>query len=225
MHQQNCTLVVSWFGVTSESHCIVNNISLLPTDEVTIWFVPRRATKIKRNHIQFINIYFTFTLQLNNSFESVSLRKGTRHTKRCTYQQFRQTITWTRTHTHMHTHTHTCTHTHTHAQPFYGLFSRITRVSRCQKKSSSQLYGAREDNRGRHTDNPDIRHSVRTNQRPHLHRTPIFMPDSFPATILPIHPGLGQAPNMHACIPSGLDNGHKTCGCVDGRVREGKRPW
>jgi len=34
--------------------------------------------------------------------------------------------------------------------------------------------------------------------------SPIFMPDALPATTLPIYPGLGQAPNMLACIPSGL---------------------
>jgi len=32
-------------------------------------------------------------------------------------------------------------------QPFYGPFSRTTQVSRCQKKASSGLYGAREDNK------------------------------------------------------------------------------
>jgi len=30
------------------------------------------------------------------------------------------------------------------------------------------------------------------------------MPDALPAATLPIYPGLGQAPNMLACIPSGL---------------------
>jgi len=35
-------------------------------------------------------------------------------------------------------------HTYTHTEPFYGPFSRTTRVSRCQK-STSGLYGARED--------------------------------------------------------------------------------
>ena len=40
-----------------------------------------------------------------------------------------------------------------HTQPFYGPFSGSTWVSRCQKKSSSGLYGARGDIRGRHTDN------------------------------------------------------------------------
>jgi len=38
-------------------------------------------------------------------------------------------------------------------------------VSQCQKKSTA-LYGAKEDNRGRHTDNPAGRHSIRTNQQP-----------------------------------------------------------
>ena len=58
------------------------------------------------------------------------------------------------------------THTHTHTQPFYGPFSGTTRVSRCRKKSSSGLYGAREDIRGRHANHPAGHHSIRTNQRP-----------------------------------------------------------
>ena len=33
---------------------------------------------------------------------------------------------------------------------------------------------------------------------------PIFTPDALPATTLPLHPGLGQAPYMLACIPSGV---------------------
>jgi len=32
----------------------------------------------------------------------------------------------------------------------------------------------------------------------------IFMLDALPGTTLPIYPGLGQAPNMLACIPGGL---------------------
>jgi len=39
-----------------------------------------------------------------------------------------------------------------------------TWVSRCQKRTSG-LYGARKDNRGRHTDHLGGRHSIRTNQR------------------------------------------------------------
>jgi len=32
------------------------------------------------------------------------------------------------------------------------------------------------------------------------------MQDALPYTTLPIYPGLGQAPNMLACIPGGLVN-------------------
>jgi len=32
----------------------------------------------------------------------------------------------------------------------------------------------------------------------------IFMPNALPGTTFPIYPGLGQAPNMLACIPGGL---------------------
>ena len=51
-------------------------------------------------------------------------------------------------------------------QPFYGSFSGTTLVSQRQKKSSSGLYGASGDIRGRHTDNPAGRHSIQTNQHP-----------------------------------------------------------
>jgi len=44
-------------------------------------------------------------------------------------------------------------------QPFYGPFSGITRVSRCQKRTSG-LYGAKEG--GSHIDHPAGRHSIRT---------------------------------------------------------------
>ena len=47
--------------------------------------------------------------------------------------------------------------------PFYGPFSRTTRVSRCQKRISG-LYDAREDNRCRHTNRLAGCHSIRTNQ-------------------------------------------------------------
>jgi len=53
-------------------------------------------------------------------------------------------------------------HTHkTVLRPFFG----TTRLSRCQKKSSSGLYGVTEDNRGRHINHPAGCHSIRTNQR------------------------------------------------------------
>jgi len=48
-------------------------------------------------------------------------------------------------------------------QPFYGPLSGTTQVSRCHKRTNA-LYGAREDNRGRHTDHPAGCHSIQTNQ-------------------------------------------------------------
>jgi len=48
--------------------------------------------------------------------------------------------------------------------------------------------------RGRHTDNPGGHQSIRTNQQStSINPTPIFMPDTLPATTLPIYPGFGQA--------------------------------
>jgi len=60
------------------------------------------------------------------------------------------------------------------------------------------LYGAREDNRGRHTDHPDGRYSIRTNQPPTS--VPHFTQDALPAATLLLYPGLGQALNMLDCI-------------------------
>jgi len=71
----------------------------------------------------------------------------------------------------------THTHTHTHVTILWPFF-QDTRVSLCQKKASSGLYGARGHIKGRHTNNWARHHFIRTNQRP----------------------GLGQAPNMLACI-------------------------
>ena len=47
-------------------------------------------------------------------------------------------------------------------------------------------------------------HPVQTNWCPHLCFPTIFMQDALPYTTLPIYPGLGQAPNMLACICGGL---------------------
>jgi len=70
---------------------------------------------------------------------------------------------------------------------------------------SSGFYGAREDNRGRHTDNPTGRHPIWTTGALTSIIPTIFMPDALPATTLPIYPGLGQpAPSMQGCIPSHL---------------------
>jgi len=56
-------------------------------------------------------------------------------------------------------------HHHT-PQPFYGPFSGTTRVSRCQKRTSGLYMVQGKFNRGRHTDHPAGRHSIRTNQCP-----------------------------------------------------------
>ena len=57
-------------------------------------------------------------------------------------------------------------------------------------------------------DAPTIRiidcHPTQTNWCPHLCHPTIFMSDALPGTTIPIYPGLGQAPSMLACIPSGL---------------------
>jgi len=39
--------------------------------------------------------------------------------------------------------------------------------------------------------------------------SPIFTPDALAAATLPIYPGFGQAPNMMACIPSGVVQNNK----------------
>jgi len=94
---------------------------------------------------------------------------------------------------------------HTYTQLFYGPFAWTTWVSRCQRKTSCGLYGAREDDRGRHTDHLDGRHSIWTNQRPTSITLPhFFTPDAIAATTLPVYPGLGQAPNMLVYISSGM---------------------
>jgi len=83
---------------------------------------------------------------------------------------------WNWPHTHTHTHTHNC---------FYGPFSGTTRVRQFQEESSSGLHGAREHNRGRHTDHPVGRHSIHTNQwptfiiLPFLLRTPFLSQSSY----------------------------------------------
>ena len=56
-------------------------------------------------------------------------------------------------------------------QPFYNNFSGPTRLSWCQKKASSRLYGAREDNRGRHTNNTGGCHSIWTIKSSVIHYT------------------------------------------------------
>ena len=72
-----------------------------------------------------------------------------------------------------------------------------------EKEISSGLYGAKGDTRGRHTDNPAGCHSIRTNQRPISVIPPLLL--RMPFLLQPlIYSGLGQAPNMLACTPSGI---------------------
>jgi len=77
-------------------------------------------------------------------------------------------------------------HHHT-TQPSYGPFSGTTRVSQCQKRTSG-IYGAGKINRGRHTDHPAGRHSIRTNQCPPPPSPPYFYgADALPAECRPIN--------------------------------------
>jgi len=76
-------------------------------------------------------------------------------------------------------------------------------VSCWQKKSSSGLYDAIEDNKG---DTLTIQMGaippgLISGPPP---SSPIFTSDALPAATLPLYPGLGHAPNMLACIPSGI---------------------
>jgi len=93
----------------------------------------------------------------------------------------------------------------THTQPFYVPFSGTTQLSWIQKKSSSGLYDTVQ---GKITeaDTPTTRlgatPSGLISDPPSS--SPHYMPNVLPATTLPLCPGLGQAPNMLACIPSGL---------------------
>jgi len=81
------------------------------------------------------------------------------------------------------------THAHSH---FMALFPGPPRCAGARRNLLLGFYGAREENRSRHTDHPDEHHSIRTNQQPTCH-PPIFTPDVFCATTLPL--GFGQAPN------------------------------
>jgi len=62
-------------------------------------------------------------------------------------------------------------------------------------------------------DTPTIRmdcHPSRLTGTPISAISTIFMPDALPGTTLPIYPGLGEAPNMQACIPGGLVPAYNT---------------
>jgi len=76
-------------------------------------------------------------------------------------------------------------------------------VSQRQKKASAELYGARKTTE---TDTPTIQlgttpSGLISGPPP---SSPIYMPDALPTATLPLYPGTGQAPNMLACMTSGV---------------------
>jgi len=83
-------------------------------------------------------------------------------------------------------------HTHTHTQPFCS--SGLSWIFWCKMKITQA----------------DTPQSGRTATASRLIGAPIsaiptiFTPDALPCTTLPIYLGLGQAPNVLACIPGGL---------------------
>ena len=97
----------------------------------------------------------------------------------------------------------------THTQPFYSSLDFVRDntgelVSEGTFRHLLDFLVQNEDNRGRHTNSPDGLPPFQTNLCPISAIPTIFMSDAFPGTTIPIYPGLGQAPNMLACIPCGL---------------------
>jgi len=89
--------------------------------------------------------------------------------------------------------------------PFYGHFSGTTWMSWCQNTISGLLW-CKGGNRGRHT---TIRMSATPSGLigyPPPTSPLVFTLDALPAASLSLYPGLGQAPSMLVCIPSGMVN-------------------
>ena len=78
-------------------------------------------------------------------------------------------------------------------QPFYGLFSGMTRVSRCQKKLFLDCIVPGRIARGWHTNNPGGCHSIRTSQPSTSVSPPILLRMPFLPQPFQFYPGLGQA--------------------------------
>jgi len=95
------------------------------------------------------------------------------------------------------------THTHTHTQPFYAPLSGLPGWAGARRNLLLDFLVQGEISEA---DTPTVwlgaTPSGLTSDPPPS--SPIFTPDALPALTVPIYPGLGQAPNMVACIPSGL---------------------
>ena len=92
---------------------------------------------------------------------------------------------------------------HTHNR-FYDPFSGTTRVSWCQKKSSSVFSMVQW--KITEADTPIIQLGTTPSRliSDPPPSPPIFTLDALPAATLSLHPGLGLAPNKLACIPSDM---------------------
>ena len=96
----------------------------------------------------------------------------------------------------------------THTQPFYGLFSGTTQVSRCQRRNLLLDFMAQR--KITEADTPIIQLGATPSRLIISDPPPSYptQPDGLcvcpPVATRPIYPGLKQAPNMLACIPSGL---------------------
>jgi len=88
----------------------------------------------------------------------------------------------------------------THTHPFYGPFSRTTQVNGARR---NLLLHFMVQGKITEEDSPTILMDA-TPSRLISSLNPIFMPDAISAATLPLYPGLGQASNMLACIPSGV---------------------
>ena len=112
-----------------------------------------------------------------------------------------------------------CTHAKIHTTPnhFTALWtlSGTTRVSRHQKVHFAIFWIFWSKMKITQADAPKIMmdcHPIQTNWCPHLCHPQHLTQDALPYTTLPIYPGLGQAPNMLACIASEVPSkGVKTC--------------
>ena len=112
------------------------------------------------------------------------------------------------------TYTHTHTHTHNHFTAFQT-FSETTRVSWYQKVHFAIFWIFWSKMKITQANTPTIWmdcHPIETNWCPISAIPTIFTTDALPGTTLSIYPGLGQAPNMLACIRSGLVK-HMTFNC------------